>query len=270
VRVTRETKLALPFALRTTSDEQRATLPLRHRLSLAVQWAAGRCTVFVYAPLVFAALRWGMGYRVHDLPAVRRRVRDILATRDGPLLICPNHLTMIDSAIVAWALLPTWRYLFAYHLLPWNLPEATNFAHPLARAFCYLAKCLPVVRGGSRGAQQTALAKCAARLRRGDLALVFPEGRRSRSGAIDPQALADGVGRLVKAVPGCRVLCVYLRGDGQAGYSTLPRRGERFFMDLDLITPRATAHGVRGSREIAAAIVAQLAVMERRYHAHRQ
>lgn len=247
-----------------------APLPLRHRAALGAQVFAGRLCVWLYAPLVALILRAVMGYRFHDLARVRRRFAQIRTQHAGPLLICPNHLTMLDSAIVAWGLAPAWRYVVDYALLPWNVPERTNFASPLARVFCYLAKCLPIRRGGSRHGQQAVMAKCAEVMRRGEPVLIFPEGRRSRCGGVDTESMADGVGRLIKSVPGCRVLCVYLRGDGQRGYSALPRRGERFYMDLSLIEPRTSSHGIRATRELTTAVLDELLRMEELYRVHRQ
>lgn len=246
------------------------TLPLRSWIALALQIAIGHVLVALYAPIVVFLLRWVMGYRIHDLAATRARFNALLAEAPGPILICPNHLTMIDSAIVAWGIASPWRYIVSYHLLPWNMPEQTNFANPLVRLFCYIAKCIPIVRGGSRQAQQLVFTKFAFLLHRGHLALAFPEGRRSRTGSVDPEAMADGVGRLVKSIPGCRILCIYLRGDQQAAFSGMPRRGERFTMDLDLFTPQTTARGVRGTREIASAIVQRLVAMENAHRARRQ
>jgi hypothetical protein len=101
-------------------------------------------------------------------------------------------------------------------------------------------------------------------MRGGDVALVFPEGGRSRSGRVDVDAAAYGVGRLAKAIPGCLVLCVYLRGVGQATWSDLPRRGERFHVELSVLEPKTDASGLRGSRDIARGILARLAEMESR------
>lgn len=259
-----------PGERRRQSTAPLVALSLWDRMGLALQTAIGRMTVLVYAPLVVFVLRWVMGYTIRDLDTVRRRFLEIRERHPGPLLVCPNHLTMIDSAIVAWGLASPVRYAFRYRLLPWNLPERNNFANPIVRTLCYLAKCLPIHRGGARGPQQAVLAKCVRLLRAGHPVLVFPEGRRSRTGGIDTSTMAQAVGRLVRSVPGCGVLCIYLRGDGQVRHSSVPRRGESFSMQLELIRPHTTSGGVRGSREITTAVLTELTAMEQIYHARRQ
>jgi hypothetical protein len=66
------------------------------------------------------------------------------------------------------------------------------------------------------------------------------------------------------------VLCVYLRGERQTTFSDLPRRGERFYVQVELMTPASPAAGLRAERDLARQIVAQLAAMERRYFDGRQ
>ena len=64
------------------------------------------------------------------------------------------------------------------------------------------------------------------------------------------EAVTYGVGRIVKELPGCRVLCVYLRGDGQESWSALPRKGERFRVETEVIEPKSDARGLRASLDI--------------------
>lgn len=73
------------------------------------------------------------------------------------------------------------------------------------------------------------------------------------------------MGRLVTSLPGCRVLCVHLRGEGQASWSDAPRRGERFHVSLTCIEPKTDRSGVRGSLDVARQITARLAALEREY-----
>ena len=83
-------------------------------------------------------------------------------------------------------------------------------------------------------------------LRSGEVVMVFPEGQRSRSARVELESAAYGVGRIVSSVPGCRVLCLYLRGDGQHEMSDAPARGEVFRGRLALIEPKSDERGLRG------------------------
>ncbi len=215
-------------------------------------------------PLLAAALRFGWGVRVEDRDALRRAYARARRESEAPLLICANHLTMIDSAIIAWALGSPGFYLRDLASLPWNTPEQTLFAAgPLRAAGAWLLKCLPLRRGGKRADTARVLGRVTALLSRGDVVLIFPEGRRSRSGRVETEAPAWGVGRVVRAVPGCRVLCVYLRGEHQTGHSALPRRGERFRARIDWLEPKSERRGLRGSVEVVDQIVTRLAALER-------
>ncbi len=65
-------------------------------------------------------------------------------------------------------------------------------------------------------------------------------------------------------------MLVYLRGDGQQTYGTIPRFGERFTMTVEVFDPgRASGGGLRVQREYARRIVERLAGMEDAYFASR-
>ena len=246
-------------------------LPRSVRWRLRLQQAVSFGLAPLSVPVVVALLRLRMGYRIEGLAEVRRRYRELWSQSHAPLLVCANHLTMIDSALIAWALgSPGW-YLRHFSALPWNVPERTHFAAtPLQRALAYAYKCLPISRGGDRADVAEVLAQLSHLLRDGQVGLVFPEGGRSRSGRVDPEAAAYGVGRIVRAVPGCRVLCVYLRGERQDDYSKLPVRGDRFHVAACLIEPKSDHRGLRGSRDIARQIATKLAEMEQEHLDGRQ
>ncbi|OPY04325.1 MAG: 2-acyl-glycerophospho-ethanolamine acyltransferase [Syntrophaceae bacterium PtaB.Bin038] len=238
---------------------------------LAVQNALSRLAAFLYIPLVVLAIRL-MGYRFRDLRAFRRRCRDHFSRHDGGWLICANHLTLVDSAFIAYAMLPPWRYLFSYRWLPWNLPERRNFnRNPLDTTLCYLTKCIPVTRGGDREGVKRTLEKCDRLLATGHTILVFPEGGRSRTGRIDTENFAYGVGRFVKNLDRMKILCVYLRGDGQETWSSIPKRGDTFTMDAEVFEPERLAYnGLKAQRDYAGQIIRQLSRMEERYFESRE
>jgi 1-acyl-sn-glycerol-3-phosphate acyltransferase len=236
------------------------------RWRLTLQRAVSHALTPLTASAVAVMLRLGFRYRIEGIAEARRLYREIRTRRRTPLLICANHLTMIDSALIAWALGSPWWYVWRFSALPWNVPEQTNFAATRwQRALAYVFKCLPIARGGSREEVAGVLARLAEVLETGEVGLVFPEGGRSRSGRVEEESAAYGVGRVVRSVPGCQVLCVYLRGDAQETYTGIPARGDRFRVALRVMEPKSHHTGLRGSRDVARQIVRVLAEMEREH-----
>jgi hypothetical protein len=246
----------------------RSRLSTRGRLELAVQ----RNVSWVLAP-VWTTLCWLLlvcvgRYRIEEVGAARREYRRIRAECPGPLLVCANHLTLLDSALVAWALgSPLWFWMH-FRALPWNVPEARNFAGTrLLQATTWLLKCVPIERGGDRREVGAVLKRLGFLLSRGDAVLLFPEGGRSRSGRVDREARTYGVGRLLSMVPGSHVLCVHLRGLSQETWSDRPRRGERFRVELALFEPKSDARGLRRSVDLSRQVLSCLADLEARHFA---
>ena len=196
----------------------------------------------------------------------RERFRAARRGARSGILVCANHLTMVDSFVIAWALAPAWWYVLHYGDVPWNTPERENFARTLPmRALVWVMKCIPVRRGGDRREVGRVLARVAWLLSRGEAGLIFPEGGRSRTGRVDTGATTYGVGRIVRGVPGVRVLCVYLRGESQATWSDLPARGERFRVQVEEFEPKSERGGLRGSLEVSQEVLGKLAQMEREH-----
>jgi hypothetical protein len=237
-------------------------MPLRHLLQREI----GRLAAPLWMPVATTIMRFGLGYRIEGLAEVRAKYRQIRSQSSAPLLICANHLTMIDSFLVAWALAPTWRYALRYDELPWNTPERKNFAATRWRAFLtYLAKCIPITRGGGFGDAAAVLNRVTQLLRYGETALIFPEGGRSRTGRVEVESASWGAGRIAGSLASCRVLCVYLRGRAQETWSGKPARGDRISVDIECIEPESDQRGARRSRDFGRQIVEQLVRMERKY-----
>lgn len=233
---------------------------------LHVQYAIGRLAVFLMAPFVYLCVRL-CGYRVRDVKKIRRECALLFENHRGSWLICPNHLTNIDSVILAYAIAPMHAYMLNFRLLPWNLPERANFQRNFfSTAMCYLVKCIPVSRGGDREEMKLVMEKCIYLLRRRQPLLIFPEGGRSRTARINTENFTYGVGRFVSSEEDCKVLCVYLRGDHQDTYTNIPRLGERFSIAIDVLIPQRTEHtGLRAQRHYAEQIINRLAQMEKAY-----
>ena len=235
-----------------------------------LQYILGRIFIVATAPLCFLFVRL-MRYRTRDLKRIRAKIRLIYEEHEGPWLICPNHLTMIDSLVISYGMASLADHILHFKQIPWNLPERKNFQQNRFLALlCYLLKCLPVDRGGSREELQKLLVKCCLLLSRGEGLMIFPEGGRSRTGYVDREKCSYGVGRFIDECKHCRVMLVYLRGDRQKTYGRTPRFGERFTMTVEVFDPdRMDGGGLRAQREYARRIVERLAGMEEEYFAER-
>jgi len=235
----------------------------RDRVGLRVQEAVSQALVpLTYYGLV-AWMRWH-GYRLHDLAAARAAFEAQAGREPGPLLLFANHLTLIDSLFIQWAMAPAWRLLFQPRVFTWNLPDRQNISRRWwIRLLCYVGKCVPVVRKATPEETRRTLDKVAFLLSRGQTVLVFPEGGRSRVGRVDTENFSYGVGRMLQDTPAARVLCIFVRGRGQKAYSDYPRDGETLVVRFRRMAPATAFAGMRGARDLATQIVGQLREMER-------
>jgi hypothetical protein len=235
------------------------------RSALERQRFVGRLAAAVWLPIVVSLMRFGFRWRIRDAGRCRNEYAKLLGER-RPLLVVANHLTMVDSAVIGWGLGSVIGHVARYRGLPWNVPLQRRVESSwLWRTLAYVMKCVPVPRGGDRQQVVHVLERLAHLLRSGEVVLMFPESGRSRTGRVDTGATADGVGRLIKDVEGCRVLCVYARGDAQRSWSNLPARGETFTIATRVVEPRTDLRGLRASRDLATQVVQHLVDMEREY-----
>lgn len=203
------------------------------------------------------------GYRIKNKPEIRRRFAQLVRENDRPLLLCSNHLTFIDSALIIVALGSNWWYLFHYRSFPWNLPAGDFFKKKLKyHVTLFLMKCIFIHRDGSSEHKNAVLGLCRHLLKDHQTVLVFPEGQRSRSGRFAVDALTLGASRLVSTVPDCRVLCLYLRSDKQETYSNYPPAGAHFTLGMKLIEPTTEKTGKDGLLDMTQQIGATIAELE--------
>ncbi len=236
--------------------------------SLARQRRFSHIAFPVFAVLVFLAFRIFKGYRIAQLSSVRKEFRRLMGEAKGPVVICPNHLTMIDSVILMWALASPLYYWSNFHRLAWNIPAVENFASSrLLRIVCYLGKCLPIDRQGGTEHIDGLMEKIAHLLSIGESFMIFPEGTRSRSGRIELDEVTYGVGRILQSADDCTVLCVYMRGDKQETYSGIPASDDTFRIRMELIRPGNNNRGLRGQRDISLQIAQRLKEFEDEYFA---
>lgn len=233
--------------------------------SLEIQRMLGRVMLLPMGALMLLLIRRVFRVKLRDHVAIRSEFRKI-ANSGGPLLVCANHLTLVDSIIILWGLASIPRYALQYRLFGWNIPAIENYCkRPSWRLLTYFNKCIPIDRKGTKEHIDSVFSKLAYLMHRGDVCLVFPEGTRSRSGRVNVENAGYGIGKLIQKFPGCRVLCIYQRGDSQQTYSDFPRKGERFSMRMEVITPHSEHKGLRAVREYSMQVVSKLKQLEDEY-----
>lgn len=242
-------------------------LPMGARAALRLQRTLGLLCFPVLGGLAVLALLL-RGYRIRNAKAIRAQFKRISAESRGPFIVCANHLTMVDSVLIDWALASNWTYCTRFRHLPWNIPELDNFSGSLGlRLLCYLFKCMPFRRKGSKQAKTDLFDRLGHLLRQGQAVCIFPEGKRSRDGRLDTTHFTYGVGLLANRAPQATVLCIYLRGTSQSSYSTVPERDQEFHVELRPIRPQSTATGLRAARALSVQVMDTLQHMEDRYFA---
>ena len=240
-------------------------IPSEVRRRLSTQRKLSRLFFPILGGSVAAAVRI-RGYRVEGREELRRRFAEIVRQHPGPLLICPNHLTMIDSVLLDRALVSNWTYLKNFKLFPWNIPEWEHVRTNVGfRIVCYLTKCAPFRREGTPEQKRHVLDKLAWLLEEGDSVVIFPEGKRSKTGRLDMENFGYGVGQLSVRVPSAAIVCVYLRGETAVTSSGWPNRGDRIYADLKLVHPHSPHKGRRAARDISVQAMEALREMEEKY-----
>jgi hypothetical protein len=220
------------------------------------------CPLMIVAcSLIFFLLR----YRIRHLAEVRREFARLVPPNAPPTLVCLNHLTRIDSIILALALMSPWKYLFNYSRLPWHVLEARYINFWPLRFLCYLSKTIPVYRMGGRDQVRRTEARVKYRLTHGELVVIFPEGRRSLTGRIDMTDYQYTIGNLLNELPNSQVLCAYLRAENQVGVGEIPSFGAKFDIKLATLKPSTSQSGLRASRDLTGQVMEQLNRMEIEY-----
>lgn len=238
--------------------------------ALRRQGLFGRLAFPVIGPAAIFWMRAVRQNRVRGLAEVRSRFDAIVRT-GRPLVICANHLTMVDSMFLHWSLSSPLAYMRRFRSFAWNVPAVENFkkSAPIA-AFTYLTKTIAIDRAGDPEHHREVLGKLAHLVRQGEIVTIFPEGGRSRTGRVEPSEVTYGVGQLLGDVPDALVVCVYLRGERQETWGPLPARGDVIDVDLRAIEPCTRAQGLRASRDRARQIILELKDMEDRWFARRR
>jgi phosphopantetheinyl transferase (holo-ACP synthase) len=208
--------------------------------SLRRQRLISRAAAVPLSLFVAAAARLRFRYGLAGIDEIRRDIWAKLDAHDGPVIWAANHLTLIDSFLVYWAIFPMSRVL-EDRLIPWSTPEYTNYyklGGPVKAPFIRL---LWLLRAGAS-------------------VFVYPEAGRSRSGWFEPRRPKDFLGKMALDVPNAKFLCVYLRADDQIATTVRPPEGSVFRVKCDLID--GARPGETNPREISQRLFDRIAALQ--------
>jgi len=243
-------------------------IPERERAGYELQIRLGHLAFFAIGPAAVFFMRGIRRNSFAGLEEVRRVYRD--AARSGrPVLVCANHLNMFDSIFLHYALATVPEYLREFRLFTWNVPAVENFKRDtFLRALTYLSKTIPIDRAGGPAHYRAILDRIKyLTASRGQIFTIFPEGGRSRTGRVEPERVTAGVGNIVRDLEKPIVVCVYMRGEEQTTYGSLPARGDRLHVRAEAIEPTTKASGVRATKELARQIIEKLCELEAKHFA---
>jgi long-chain acyl-CoA synthetase len=164
---------------------------------------------------------------------------------EGPFIIAPNHVSILDAFAVAAAL--DYSVLRRTYWAGWT---GAAFGNPLTRLVSRLAQVVPIDLGR---AGLSSLAFGAAVLKRGQNLVWFAEGERSPTGSLQP--FKPGVGMLLSYYP-VPVVPVFIRGT----YEAMPRG--KFLRRFEQVTvtfgepfdPRSFQESARPQEQIVEAV----------------
>lgn len=145
--------------------------------------------VYIYTVIPEFLLRFGAWILANVMYRVRITGRDHIPTEGPAVLVC-NHVTFIDWLIVASACPRPVRFVM-YH---------GYFDRPVIRTLFRDAKVIPIAPAHeSEAVLDAAFDRIAAELEDGEMVCIFPEGKLTKDGKMNP--FRSGVERIVQRTP---------------------------------------------------------------------
>ncbi len=236
---------------------------------LRLQRTLGRALFALVGPGSVLTMRVIRNNRIEGVREAREVYHRALASK-RPTVICANHLTMVDSAYLHWALAPLPEYFVHYDRFSWNVAAVEHFdKNPFLKAITFLGKVVPIDRRGDEAHRKSVMESIRWLIRRGEVVTLFPEGTRSRSGRVEPANLTYGIGQILHELDSPQVLCAYLRGRRQQGATGVPAWGDVLDLKLELLEPTTQLTGLRAVRDLSRQVMAKLQSMENDWLAQR-
>lgn len=244
----------------------------REQKSLAMHHYVAWLNFPWFGTIYILVMRFIARYKIRNIRAFQAKVLSLTPdVGQRPHIICSNHLTLIDSMIITWAMCPILSAAGNFKRVPWHMPEFANFAKNLPlKIMCYLGKSIYVKRGGGSGDRRKSMDQVHWLLNENHTFCMFPEGGRSRTGRVEADSVTYSVGELIQLHPKARVLCVYMRGDAQQSWGKWPTLGDTIEADISELIFETPEAGRKGARDMSVKIIDELIKLESEYLARQK
>lgn len=243
--------------------KQEFRIPKKEKIKLFFQKFLGNLLFIIIGNLVLFYLKFIRKYKYHNIKELRKFYKENLK-KNQSILICPNHITYVDSAILQWFLANNLFYLFNFSKFPWNIPAKENVRKSLLfTIIAYLTKCILIERRGTKEHKELVFEKLKYLLYNKEPVCIFIQG--TRNPVLEEEQIHYGAGQLAVEVPNTKILVVYLRGKNQKEKSIFPAKDEEFFLKYKLLEPKSNQKGIRAYKEISLQVFKELKEMENEY-----
>jgi len=210
-------------------------------LVLALMNLAVNAYIFKIVPeFTMRFIVWLIG---HSMYRVRHQGFENIPAQGGTLMVC-NHVSFIDVVLLGGALRRHTRFVMYWKL--YNLP-VLNF---IAR----VAGCIPIAgRSEDMAIYEAAFKKIDEYLKNGELVCIFPEGKLTTDGELNP--FQNGVTRILQENP-VPVVPVALQGLWGSYFSRDPKRGffRRVLSKVNIVVGKPIAPEAATPRALHAAV----------------
>ncbi|MGH8750534.1 MAG: 1-acyl-sn-glycerol-3-phosphate acyltransferase, partial [Burkholderiales bacterium] len=185
--------------------------------------------LYIYTLVPEFLMRFIVWILIHSIYKLEKQGLHNIPEQGAAVLVC-NHVSFVDALVIAAACPRPIRFVMDYRI--YRLP-VLNFVFRIGRA-------IPVASAKEDPEMlERAYAEIASALREGDLIAIFPEGRITDNGEMNP--FRPGIRRIVEATP-VPVIPIALRGlwgsffsrKGGAAMSKFSRIPRRIFCRIEL------------------------------------
>jgi 1-acyl-sn-glycerol-3-phosphate acyltransferase len=204
--------------------------------------------VYIYRLIPEFLMRFVIWMLVHTMYRVGQRGLEHLPAGGAALVVC-NHVSFVDACVLASASRRPMRFVMDHHI----------FKMPVLRFVFRTARAIPIApRKEDPVMLERAFEEVARALDAGDIVCIFPEGRITTTGELNP--FRPGIERILARNP-VPVVPMALRGlwgsfFSRMGGPAMRRPFRRFWSRIEVVAGEPVAPGAANAEALQGAILA--------------